>query len=726
MRSAVYGPDPAIFPYIGKLGTERAPGRHLARAAARKAGSGPEGGDRRGHRRRPAPTPPIAMGDKLGGKGTIALTQGAPTTPRTPWPTRSARRSRRSIRTSRCSTRRWKASSPPPPRPRPSASCRAIPDVTGAFSTTGNGIQTWSGAARKAGRDVVIIGMDYIRQNLDIVKSGGAYGIVAQPLYEEGAKTAELAAALAEGKTVDLPEPDPGQGDHRRGPRSLLQDPGHRRPVTSRSPGAASGGPGLLPRGSDRVRDHRQQLIGRGIVKSFAGVQALRGVDFRVPPGEIHALLGQNGAGKSTLVKILNGVHPAGSLSRARSGSTARRSSFASPADARAARRRLCAAGNRGARAAFGRRERLCRPDRSGHAASWSTSGAARARRASCSPTSASTSIPRALVASLTSAQRHLVMIARALSTRPRVLMLDEPTASLSGAEVERLFGVLRRLKAQGITMIYITHRLPEVLAICDRATVLRDGRVAAEIAREDFDEERFIFAMSGPAAAAPLSRACGARRRAGGCWRCAICRSPASSAPTAAPATSASRARRRDRRARGAARLRPHRDPPRHLRPRAVPAARSWSTGQPVDDPLARATPGAAGIALLTEDRKRDGLLFNLPVGANITIGNLEPLVAQRHDQRRAGAQRGPRRHAGAQRQGVARRRPSVAHLSGGNQQKLLFARVLMRGAQGAAARRADQGRRRRHAARDLPADRRPGRQRAWRCSSSRPNWRR
>ena len=83
------------------------------------------------------------------------------------------------------------------------------PDVNGAFSTTGNGIQTWSGAARKADRKVVIIGMDYIRQNLDIVKKGDAYGIVAQPLYEESAKTAELLAALAEGKPVAYLTPLP-------------------------------------------------------------------------------------------------------------------------------------------------------------------------------------------------------------------------------------------------------------------------------------------------------------------------------------------------------------------------------------------------------------------------------------------------------------------------------------------------------------------------------------
>src|SRR6185295_4886657 len=105
---------------------------------------------------------------------------------------------------------------------------------------------------------------------------------------------------------------------------------------------------------------------------------------------------------------------------------------------------------------------------------------------------------PQALLASLTAAQRHLVMIVRALATRPIVLMLDEPTASLSGAEVTRLFRLLKRLKAQGTTMIFITHRLPEVLALCDGATVLRDGRIAAELSREEFDSDRIIAAMSG------------------------------------------------------------------------------------------------------------------------------------------------------------------------------------------------------------------------------------
>jgi ribose transport system permease protein len=85
------------------------------------------------------------------------------------------------------------------------------PDIAGVFSTTGNGAQTWAGAARTAGRFLVIIGMDYIRPNLDLVRSKQVYGIVAQPLYEEGAKTADLAAALAEGKPVPYRNPLPAK-----------------------------------------------------------------------------------------------------------------------------------------------------------------------------------------------------------------------------------------------------------------------------------------------------------------------------------------------------------------------------------------------------------------------------------------------------------------------------------------------------------------------------------
>jgi ABC-type sugar transport system ATPase subunit len=268
-------------------------------------------------------------------------------------------------------------------------------------------------------------------------------------------------------------------------------------------------------------------------------------------------------------------------------------------------------------------------------------------------------------------------MIARAIVMKPRVLMLDEPTASLSGTEVDALFSVLRRLKAQGVAMIYITHRLPEVLAICDRATVLRDGQVAVRIAREDFDAETFIFSMSGQR----LQRLF-----------------PEHTAPVGAPTALEVR----------------HLTVAGHSG--AVHGARdinlSVAAGEIVGlagllgsgrseilhgiygrvpaegeirvagEPMAIGSPSdarAAGIALLTEDRKRDGLLFNLPVGANITIGNLAPL--SRRGVVRGGLERSSILAAmRALNVKASSPQASVSHLSGGNQQKLLFARVLMR----------------------------------------------
>ena len=424
-----------------------------------------------------------------------------------------------------------------------------------------------------------------------------------------------------------------------------------------------------------QAADIEYVIEANGITKSFAGVQALRGIDFAVEAGSIHALLGQNGAGKSTLVKILNGVHRAGSYggSITLAGQPV---AFASPAEATAhgvgyvpqeieVLEQLSVAENvfaghtgLGEGVIFHRRK-------------------LEERTRDIFDDLGLDLDPRAIVASLTSAQRHLVMIARALAQQPRVLMLDEPTASLSGTEVDALFGVLRRLKAAGVTMIYITHRLPEVLAVCDRATVLRDGQVAAELARDAFEEERFIFSMSGqklqklfPSHAAPV----GARpvlevenlTVAGKAGAIHGARNVSFSVAAGEIVGLAGLL--------GSGRS--------EILHGIYGREPSEGTIRVDGQPIAIRSPRDArdvGIALLTEDRKRDGLLFNLPVGANITIGNLEPLSARgmvRGDRERSAVRDAMR----ALNVKAASPQGSVAHLSGGNQQKLLFARVLMR----------------------------------------------
>jgi ABC-type sugar transport system ATPase subunit len=416
-------------------------------------------------------------------------------------------------------------------------------------------------------------------------------------------------------------------------------------------------------------------IIARGITKSFSGVPALQGVDFSVRAGEIHALLGQNGAGKSTLVKILNGVHPAGSYTGTITlgGEPAE---FRSPHEARAAGvayvpqeievlEQLSVAEN-----VFAGRTNLGR------------GVLVHQRRLEARTRELFDQLglnidPTALVAALTSAQRHLVMIARALALKPRVLMLDEPTASLSGTEVESLFAMLRRLAGQGVTMIYITHRLPEVLAVCDRVTVLRDGRVAAEIGRAEFDEERFIFAMSGQR----LNRLYPQHQPPGDGEPALEVRDLAvAGRPGVHHAVSGVSFSIRAGEIVGlAGLLGSGRTEILHaIYGRAPYAGEIWVAGSRVAI-RSPADARRAGIALLTEDRKRDGLLFNLGAGANITIGNLgtlscRGLVSGERERRailegmRALNVKAPSTNA------------SVAHLSGGNQQKLLFARVLMR----------------------------------------------
>jgi ribose transport system substrate-binding protein len=206
----VYGPDPAIFPFISKLAREGFPivTWHVlppeGTVEGLKAATGediPNAGANAA----------IAIGEKLGGKGTVAITQGASNDTENLMSDSFRKTLAEKFPDIKTLDTQMEGFEPSAAEAKAVAILQGNPDVNAAFSTTGNGIQTWSGAARKAGRDVVIIGMDYIRQNLDIVKAGDAYGIVAQPLYEESAKTAELLAALAEGKDVPYLNPLPAE-----------------------------------------------------------------------------------------------------------------------------------------------------------------------------------------------------------------------------------------------------------------------------------------------------------------------------------------------------------------------------------------------------------------------------------------------------------------------------------------------------------------------------------
>ena len=234
----------------------------------------------------------------------------------------------------------------------------------------------------------------------------------------------------------------------------------------------------------------------RDISKSFPGVRALSEVTIQVEQKSIHALIGENGAGKSTLMKILDGVYPAGSFE----GQILLRDhqvSLSSPFDARkqgigyVPQEISVIEGLTVAENIFVGR--------------WNEGGGGIvsfkklfARAAELLDSMKIQLNPHRQVVTLNASQRQLVMIARALATRPSVLILDEATACLTLDETQNLFGVVRHLRELGLTTIFITHKMSELFEIADHATVLRDGTVAAEFEREQFDEHEIVAAMVG------------------------------------------------------------------------------------------------------------------------------------------------------------------------------------------------------------------------------------
>jgi len=231
-----------------------------------------------------------------------------------------------------------------------------------------------------------------------------------------------------------------------------------------------------------------------GIDKRFPGVHALDAVDFDLHVGEVHALMGENGAGKSTLMKILAGIyHPdAGRIEidgepRAiDSPRTAQHLGIGIIHQELSLMNDLTAAQNifigREPRRRFGRLDE-----------------AALNRDAAAIFAAMHLSLdPRTPVGGLTIAKQQMVEIAKALSFRSRVLIMDEPTAALNNAEIEELFVIIRRLRAEGVGVIYISHKMDEIRRIADRVTVMRDGRQVDTVAAADTPIQRIIAMMVG------------------------------------------------------------------------------------------------------------------------------------------------------------------------------------------------------------------------------------
>lgn len=232
----------------------------------------------------------------------------------------------------------------------------------------------------------------------------------------------------------------------------------------------------------------------RDIDKRFPGVHALKSVQFELLPGEVHALMGENGAGKSTLMKILSGIY------QSDGGEIRINGESAHPDSPRAAQdlgigiihqelslmNDLTAAQNifigREPRKRFGRLDE-------------------RALNARTQDIFGSMNLnldPKAPVGGLTIAKQQMVEIAKALSFESRILIMDEPTAALNDAEIAELFVIIRRLKADGVGIIYISHKMDELKRIADRVTVMRDGEYVGTVGAGETPISKIISMMVG------------------------------------------------------------------------------------------------------------------------------------------------------------------------------------------------------------------------------------
>jgi ribose transport system ATP-binding protein len=240
--------------------------------------------------------------------------------------------------------------------------------------------------------------------------------------------------------------------------------------------------------------NNRPILEVRGISKSFPGVRALKNVDLRIWPGEVHALMGENGAGKSTLMKILAGAYRPDAGEILIDGKPVQ---FRTPHEARSAgigiiyqeltvAPNLTVSGNvflGSELKRFGFMKDTAQMDRKTQEVLNRLGARFKASERA---------------ANLAVAEQQQVEIARALFYKSRVLVMDEPTAALSDRETDRLFDVVRHLRSEGLAIIYISHRMAEVYELADRLSVLRDGEYVGELKRTEFAADKVIEMMVG------------------------------------------------------------------------------------------------------------------------------------------------------------------------------------------------------------------------------------
>ena len=237
-----------------------------------------------------------------------------------------------------------------------------------------------------------------------------------------------------------------------------------------------------------------EALAFKGITKTFPGVVALDGVSFSIRKGEVHGLVGENGAGKSTLIKILCGVYAADMGTIEIDGQPVRISNTADAKNAgiQVMHQEISVLPNMTVAENIFMydlpKKGLWADERTMYARTLEVLG----------KVGLGSLNPRRKVGELSLAAQQMVNLARIVSTNPKIVLLDEPTASLTMNEVDQLFEVIRRYRDSGVSIIYISHYLDEVLEVCDRVSILRDGRYIQTVRSAETKKEDVVYSMIG------------------------------------------------------------------------------------------------------------------------------------------------------------------------------------------------------------------------------------